>query len=290
MFEGCKTIRIESGEAELAVTLGGKGPPVLLLHGYPQTRVAWAAVAARLIHRFTVVIPDLPGYGMSKGPTPEATNYSKRHMAQIMKGLVGKLGYDRVFVVGHDRGGRVGFRLALDHPDLVRGYAPIDILPSLDACEAMDWKGALRNYHWPLLAQPSPLPERLIGGDPDFFIDHLLARWAGDRAALDPRAVDDYVRCFRQPSVIAATCADYRAGMGIDLEHDRADRDAGRRIACPVRIIWGRRYLSGVSPLDVWRRWASDVSEVALDCGHFVAEEKSADCAEALEAFFSQSS
>ena len=234
-----------------------------------------------------MVVPDLPGYGASQGPPPEAANYSKRRMADIMRRLMGELGYDRFLLAGHDRGGRIGYRLALDHPEVVRGFAPVDILPTLDAREAMDWKAALRSYHWLFLAQPAPIPERLIGTDPDFYIDHLLSRWAGDRNCLSPPAVDDYRRSFRQPSVIAATCADYRAGMGIDVEHDLADRASGRQIHCPVQLIWGRRFLSAASsPLDVWRRWASNVSETALDCGHFVAEEKPAECAEALHAFF----
>jgi haloacetate dehalogenase len=286
MFEGFDRRRIVLDAAELDVTIGGKGPPLLLLHGYPQTRAAWHAVAQLLASRFTLVIPDLPGYGASRGPAPETANYAKRPIARTMAGLIRALGYDDMFVAGHDRGGRVGFRLALDHPDLVRGFAPIDILPTLDACEAMDWQAALKTYHWLFLAQPAPLPERLIGHDPDSYIEHLLTRWAGDRNALSAAAVAEYVRAFREPSVIAATCADYRAGMSIDLDHDRADRDAGRRIRCPVRVIWGRRYLSASAPAAVWRRWADDVDDLSLDCGHFVAEEAPIACADALAGFF----
>ena len=285
MFEGFSHRRIALDECELSVTIGGAGPPLLLLHGYPQTRAAWHAVAPRLAAQFTLIIPDLPGYGASKGPPPEEENYSKRRMARIMRDLVQALGQDRIFVAGHDRGARICFRMALDHPELIRALAPIDIVPTLDACEAMDWKAALKSYHWPFLAQPAPLPERLIGHDPDFYIHHLLTRWAGDRNSLSPEAVEEYVRCFRDPAVIAATCADYRAGMGIDLEHDRADRDSGRRIRCPVHAIWGRRYLSS-TPLTAWRRWADQVSELSLDCGHFIAEEQPAACADALAAFF----
>ncbi|MEA2754720.1 MAG: haloacetate dehalogenase [Aliidongia sp.] len=286
MFDGFTQSEIAIGDTVMHVTAGGSGPPLLLLHGYPQTRAAWHAVADSLARHFTLIIPDLPGYGASRGPAPETANYAKRRTAQTLRELVRVLGYEHIFVAGHDRGGRIGFRLALDYPELVRAFAPIDIVPTLDACEAMDWKRALKSYHWLFLAQPAPLAERLIGLDPDFYLDHLLTRWAGDRGALDRAAVDEYTRCFRNPTVIAATCADYRAAMSIDLEQDAADRASGKRIRCPVRVIWGRGYFPTGSPLPAWRRWAAEADEVPLDCGHFIAEEAPAACAEALVAFF----
>ncbi|HUN47898.1 MAG TPA: alpha/beta hydrolase [Stellaceae bacterium] len=291
MFEGFERRRIAIGDTELNLVTGGEGPPLLLLHGFPQTKAIWHRIAPSLARKFTLVIPDLPGYGASKGPVPDAgnVNYSKRHTAGIMVKLMSALGHQKFLLAGHDRGGRVGYRLVLDHPERVIAFAPLDIVPTLHAWEGMDWKRALNEYHWLFLAQPSPLAEHMIGKDPDFYINHLLNRWAGRRDALAPAAVEDYVRAFRQPSVIAATCADYRAGASLDAEHDKADRDAGKRIGCPVMVIWGRGYLAkkSSSPLAAWQLWAKEASETVLECGHFVAEEEPEACAEALLRFFS---
>ncbi len=290
MFEGFEQHRVPTSQAQIHVLTGGEGPPVLLLHGYPQTHAAWHAVAPRLCRHFTLVIPDLRGYGESKGPPPDPQhiNYSKRTMAQDMVELMSALGHQRFMLAGHDRGGRVGYRLALDHPERISHFAAIDIIPTLTAAERMNKDTAMSTYHWLFLAQPAPMPERLIGHDPEFYLRHLLDRWAGKREALSPEAVAEYIRHFRKPSVIGATCEDYRAGMSVDLEHDRADRDAGRKIRCPTLILWGRRYLSAKaqSPLEVWRNWAQDVFEIALDCGHFVMEEQPQACADALYEFF----
>ncbi len=292
MFEGFTAQRRATTGAELHFRTGGDGPPLLLLHGYPQTHAAWHAVAPILPGRFTLVIPDLRGYGESKGPPPDSAhfNYSKRAMAQDMVELMAALGHDRFLLAGHDRGGRVGYRLALDHPERVAALAVIDIIPTLTAAERMNKDTAMSTYHWLFLAQPAPMPERLIGADPEFYLEHLLTRWAGRRDALDARAVAEYARHFRKPSVIEASCEDYRAGMSVDLDHDRADREAGRRIACPTLVLWGRRYLAAKarSPLKVWRDWASDVREVALDCGHFLMEEQPPACAAALRDFFGE--
>jgi len=290
MFEGFDRRRIAIGDAELNLVTGGKGPPLLLLHGFPQTLAIWHRVAPALARRFSLVIPDLPGYGASRGPAPDPgnVNYSKRHTAETMVRLMSALGHEKFLLAGHDRGGRVGYRLALDHPERVIAFAPLDIVPTLFAWEGMDWKRALNEYHWLFLAQPAPLAEHMIGKDPDFYINHLLSRWAGKRDALAPEAVDEYLRAFRQPSVISATCADYRAGASLDAEHDKADRDAGKRICCPVMVIWGRGYLAkkSSSPLAAWKLWAEEASETVLECGHFVAEEEPEACAEALLRFF----
>jgi haloacetate dehalogenase len=290
MFEGFERHRISTHQAQIHVLTGGEGPPVLLLHGYPQTHVAWHAVAPRLRRHFSLVIPDLRGYGESKGPPADAQhiNYSKRAMAQDMVELMSAFGHERFMLAGHDRGGRVGYRLALDHPKRVSHFAAIDIIPTLTAAERMNKDTAMSTYHWLFLAQPAPMPERLIGNDPEFYLRHLLDRWAGNRGALDAGAVAEYIQRFRKPSVIEATCEDYRAGMSADLDHDRADRDAGRKIRCPTLILWGRRYLSAKaqSPLEVWRGWATEVFEIALDCGHFVMEEQPQACADALYEFF----
>ncbi len=290
VLDGFETRRVAVGDAELFLRMGGSGPPLLLLHGYPQTHLAWHRLAPRLTGAFTVVIPDLPGYGASSGPVPdpEHRNYSKRAMAQAMVELMASLGHERFLLAGHDRGGRVGYRLCLDHPERVERFAALDIIPTLDVWEEMDADKALGTYHWQFLAVPAPVPERLIGSDPDFYIRHLLTRWAGRSGALEAQAVSAYVEQFRNPAVLAATCADYRAGASVDRAHDAADRAAGRRIACPVLLVWGRGYLTGKasSPLAIWRRWAVNVEETALDCGHFVAEEEPDACAAALRDFF----
>jgi haloacetate dehalogenase len=243
-----------------------------------------------LAQDFTLVMPDLRGYGASTGPAPdpEHRNYAKRAMAEDMVALMASLGHARFALAGHDRGGRVAYRLCLDHPERVVRFAALDIVPTLNVWEAMDGDIALGAYHWPFLAAPAPIPERLIGGDPDFFFTHLLERWAGRPDALDPEAVQAYLTQFHDPAVIAATCADYRAGASVDRDHDQADRDAGRKIACPLLVLWGRRYLAAkeASPLATWREWAEDAREVALDCGHFVAEEEPEACAAALRDFF----
>jgi haloacetate dehalogenase len=290
VFEGLEERRVAVADVELYLRLGGTGPPLLLLHGYPQTHVAWHRVAPLLARDFTLVIPDLRGYGASRGPAPdpEHRNYAKRAMAQDMVALMAALGHDRFALAGHDRGGRVGTRLCLDHPDRVARFAALDIVPTLSVWKALDAERALGAYHWQFLAVPAPVPERLIGSDPDFYIAHLLERWAGRPDALDPEARRAYLAQFHDPAVLAATCADYRAGASLDRAHDQADRDAGRKIACPVLVVWGRRYLTAkdAAPLDTWRDWAEDAREVALDCGHFIAEEEPEACAAALREFF----
>jgi haloacetate dehalogenase len=201
-----------------------------------------------------------------------------------MAALMTVLGHQRFRLGGHDRGARAGYRLCLDHPARVERFAAIDIIPTLDQWEGMTADRALSAYHWQFLAVPAPVPERLIGADPDFYYGHLLERWAGQRDALDPAAVADYLGQFHDPAVIAATCADYRAGASIDRADDAEDRRNGRKIACPVLALWGRRYFES-SPLPVWRKWADNAREAALDCGHFVVEEKPKEAAEALLSF-----
>lgn len=289
-FPGFESRRVQTTDTDLFVRIGGEGPPLLLLHGYPQTHVMWHKVAPALAKHFTLVIPDLPGYGDSIGPAPDTIHqaYAKRAMATDLCALMDQLGYPQFALAGHDRGARVGYRLALDHPTRVSRLAMLDIVPTLDNWEAMGWRESLSGYHWSFLAVPAPLPERLIGNDPAFYLEHLLSRWAGRREALDDAAVAEYYRAFRRPEVIQATCEDYRAGASVDQEHDLADREAGRKIQCPVLVIWGQGYLKdkGVSPLAVWQRWADQVTEVALECGHFVAEEEPQACEVALRDFF----
>jgi len=285
-------ITMDLGEDQIFLLKGGDGPPVLLLHGYPQTHRAWHTVAEQLADAFTVILPDLPGYGRSRGPTPDPahTAYSKRRMAAVLRTLMQRLGFEQFFMAGHDRGGRIGYRLCLDWPETVPRFAAVDIVPTADAWQALDARAALHTHHWTFLAQPSPLPERMIGADPDLYIGYLLDTWAGRPDALRPEDRRAYLDQFHDPAVIAATCADYRAGASTDWALDTEDLAAGRRLRCPTLIIWGTGYLTGVapSPLSVWERWCDTVTETALPCGHFVPEEEPDACAQALRRFFNE--
>lgn len=278
MIEGFTTDVVDG----IFVAGGGSGPPVLLLHGYPQTHHMWRHVAPQIAGAgHTVVCPDLRGYGQSHTPPAgeRAEAYSKRAMAAELVAVMRRLGHERFAVVGHDRGGRVAYRMALDHADVVSRLAVLDIIPTIEQWDRLRGTAAVGAFHWTFLARPAPFPERLIGGDPEYWLRTVCAGWAGD--AFD---LDEYVRAFT-PDVIRASCDDYRAGAGIDVEIDRADRDAGRRIVCPTLALWGERSLGRGTPLDVWARWCDDVAGQPLPCGHFVAEEAPAATAEALVAF-----
>jgi len=290
MFEGFETRRIATDGAEIQLRAGGQGPPLLLLHGYPQTHVLWHRVAPRLAQHFRVIAPDLRGYGASSKPAAGAdgTGYSKRVMARDMAGVMAALGHERFGVAGHDRGGRVAYRLALDHPKRVRGLAVLDIEPTLDTWEGMSWRAAVFAYHWPFLAQAAPFPETLIASHAEMFLRRTIASWAGKPEAIGEEAMRLYVEAFT-PEAIRASCDDYRAGAHVDPEIDRADREAGRRIACPVLALWGDARKQRPSPIPVWKRWADDVSGRALDCGHFLPEEAPDETAAELIAFFERS-
>lgn len=256
----------------------GHGPPVLLLHGYPQTHVAWHAVAPRLSAHYTLVIPDLPGYGDSE--VLDAGPWHKRAVAEELLALMQQLGHQRFGVVGHDRGARSGYRLALDHPASVFAFASLAVVPIHDVWPALDRAYAMSVFHWFLLAQPGDLTERLLSGDPDFFLDTTLDRMADGIGSLHPLAVASYRDAFRKPSVRRAIIEDYRASHGPDAEHDAADVAAGRKIACAVLVLWAAERLvadgmdapAGLTAAQVWRRWADDVKGLEVDCGHLVPE------------------
>jgi haloacetate dehalogenase len=278
MFQGFEARRVRCSVGEIAVRIGGSGPPLLLLHGYPQCHAMWHRVAPALAASHTVICPDLRGYGTSAKPPgdPEHRTYSKRASAGDLVELMHALGFARFAVAGHDRGGRVAHRLALDHPEKVAKLALLDIVPTRTVFEATDRTIALGYFHWFFLAQPAPLPERLIGADPDLWLETLLARWSGTRD-LGPfagPALEAYRAAFRDPATIHASCEDYRAAATIDLEHDMAD--AGKRIACPLLVLWGEKGLMQrrFDVLASWREKASGPLEGgALPCGHFLPEE-----------------
>lgn len=286
-FEGFKLSQIEVPEASLRVRHGGSGPPLLLLHGYPETHMMWGAVADGLATDFTVVCPDLRGYGGSTKP-PSSDDHetsSKRAMARDAVALMRTLGFDRFAVAGHDRGGRVAYRLALDHPAAVTRVSILDIIPTGEVWARADHRFALAYWHWSFLAQPHPFPETLIGADPEAFF--FANSFAGVRG-FDPEAFEDYRRACARPDVIHALCEDYRAGAGYDRQLDMADKAAGRRIACPVQVLWGGRgaLAAWYDTLAIWREWADDVQGQAVDCGHFIPEEKPAETLALLRGFF----
>jgi haloacetate dehalogenase len=283
VFEGFELSFVDTGEATIRVRHGGSGPPLLLLHGHPQTHAMWNLVAPRLAEDFTVVAPDLRGYGESSKPptTPDHEPYSKRAMARDQVEVMGQLGFEGFGVAGHDRGGRCAYRLALDHPERVEKLAVLDIVPTGDMWRRVDMEFGLVDWHWFFLAQPAPFPEDVIGSNPDAYY------FRGDRSRFDPEALEDYLRCVRDPETIHGMCEDYRAGATIDFELDEADRGK-RRIACPVLALWSGREELGrwFDVLDVWRQWADDVRGRALDCGHFLAEEAPEETYEELRTFF----
>ena len=276
MFEGFEIRRIETSGAEINLRLGGAGPPLLLLHGYPQTHVMWHQIAPALAERFTVVAADLRGYGDSSKPESDAQHapYSKRAMAQDQAEVMSALGFERFAVVGHDRGARVTHRLALDHAERVTRAAVLDICPTLDMYERTDMAFAAAYYHWFFLIQPFDLPERLIGADPDYYMDRKIGAWGSEPRLFNPEALAAYKAAFRDPTTIHASCEDYRAAASIDLEHDRAD--LGRKLACPLLVLWGAEGVVArtYDVLALWRMRAEDVRGEALPCGHFLAEEQ----------------
>jgi haloacetate dehalogenase len=284
VFEGFEIDFLDVGEAVIRIRHAGSGPPVLLLHGHPQTHAMWNTVAPRLAEEFTVVAADLRGYGeSSKPPTDERHEpYSKRAMARDQVEVMSRLGFERFALAGHDRGGRCAYRLALDHPDRVEKLAVLDIVPTADMWRRVHMEFGMVDWHWFFLAQPAPFPEEVIGADPGRFY------FPGDRGRFHPEALEDYLRSVGNPGTIHAMCEDYRAGATIDFELDEGDRGR-RRIDCPVLVLWAGRDELGrwFDVLDVWRQWADDVRGRPLDCGHFLAEEAPDETYEALRNFFS---
>ncbi|MGA0611434.1 alpha/beta fold hydrolase [Caldimonas sp. KR1-144] len=294
-FEGFEAREIDVGDGiSLFVRHGGRrgAPPLLMLHGYPQTHAMWRRVAQRLADRFELVLPDLRGYGASSKPpgAPDHANYSKRAMAADMRALMRTLGHERFFVAGHDRGARVAHRLALDHAEAVQRLCVIDIVPTLTMYERTDMAFAQAYYHWFYLTQPAPLPEKQIGADPGWYLRWTLSGWGSKGLDfIEPDALADYERGFGNPEGVHGACEDYRAAASIDLEHDRESRAAGVRVRCPLHVLWGARGIVArhFSPLEDWRAAADGpVSGRAVEAGHFIPEELPELTADELLAFF----
>lgn len=279
LFSGFKERRITTRGAEIFLRVGGEGPPLLLLHGFPQTHAMWHRLAPELAREFTLILPDLRGYGFSSCPANDSGNraYSKRAMAEDFVEVMAALGFSRFATAGHDRGGRVAYRMALDSPQCVRALVVLDIVPTYDMWRNFDAEFAMKTYHWLFLAQPHPLPEMLIEQAPIAFLDHTLASWtkAKDLSAFDEAALAEYRYHYATPEHVHATCNDYRAGWTYDYAADETDRKAGKRISCPTLSIWGDegipRAIEG--SLDNWKAWCGNVRGGSVDSGHFVAEE-----------------
>lgn len=262
--------RMTVGDAAIAYRTMGTGPAVLLLHGYPETHICWHGIASRIAECRTIVAPDLPGYGDSVVPVDLDSRFSKRAMAKTLLELMHRLGHERFAVVGHDRGARVAYRMALDHPAVVESLTVIDIVPTIEEWELIRGRESIASFHWPFLAQPGGLPERLLAGAADAWLDHVMASWSHYPERIAPEAIAEYRRCFGRATVIHGTCADYRAGATIDVDHDDSDRNAGTMIGCPVLVLSSA---ARGDLTDTWRRWAADVRCEVLDGGHFLPEE-----------------
>ncbi|MCX7643863.1 MAG: alpha/beta hydrolase [Rhodobacteraceae bacterium] len=293
-IEGFAERRIDIGQITLNLHEGGEGPALILLHGFPQNALCWSRVAPAFAERFRTLAPDLRGYGRSDAPPddPAHRTYSKRTMAEDILRLMDALGIERAAILGHDRGGRVAYRFALDHPDRLERLGIIEIVPTADFWAAWNAALALKAYHWTFLAQPAPLPERLIGADPVGFLDWTLASWTRARTldAFPPAALASYRAQIAEPARLAAMCADYRAGATFDRAADEADRAAGRRIRAPLRFLWaeGGFPASTGDPAAAWRRWAAEVSDASCVSGHFVMEENPGAVLDCFLPFFRQ--
>jgi haloacetate dehalogenase len=288
LFPGFAERRIRTEGAEIFLRTGGSGPALLLLHGYPQTHVCWHKVAPELARHVTLVIPDLRGYGASSAPPGDAGHetYAKRAMAEDCLSVMRALGHERFIAAGHDRGARVAYRLALDHPEAVAALVPIDILPTAEVWRRITAESAIGSYHWAFLAQPQPLPETLIAANPVYYVEHTLKSWAKPRdlSPFSAEALAHYRALLQDPARVHAVCEDYRAGATIDRRLDEADLAAGRRIACPTFLVWATHYIGrrNPDPVQIWKPWCTDIAGASVDSGHFIAEENPKDLLAAL--------
>jgi haloacetate dehalogenase len=296
MFDGFEARAIDVGDTTIFVRFKGTGPPVLLLHGFPETHLMWHRIAPVLANEFTVVCADLRGYGASARPasTEDHAPYAKRAMARDMTLVMESLGRVSFAVVGHDRGARVAYRLALDHPKRIERLAVLDVIPTGDAFDRADARLALAYWPWSLLAQSAPLPERLILGDPAAVVDDALTNWGTPPGAVPPEVRAAYVEALSDPATVHGICEEYRAAATLDVAHDQEDRKAGREIECPVQVLWAAGgaldtwYAGEGGPLGIWRRWGRRVVGRAIGGGHFFPEHNADETASELRAFLVQ--
>ncbi len=288
-FPGFRTCSVQTTGAQIHAEIGGEGPPLLLLHGYPQTHVAWHRLAPRLAERYTVVAPDLRGYGDSTAPAgdPLHAGHSKRALAQDQVELMSELGFTRFAVAAHDRGARVAHRLCLDHPDAVAAFASLTVIPTPEMWHRVDTAFGLKSWHWFFFAQPFDLPERLLAADPAYFLDWTLRNMARHIDAVTPEAREAYLRAFSRASVRHAMLEDYRAAASIDMAHDEDSRQAGQQVECPLLVLWEEgRFDTDETPPAIWRHWArGPIEGAAIDGGHLVMEEAPAAVLAALLPF-----
>lgn len=291
MFEGFEEFDIPVSGTTIHGRFGGSGPPLLLLHGIPETHLMWHRVAPALAEQFTVVVTDLRGYGDSGAPpsTDDHSAYAMRALAVDQVEVMARLGHRRFAVAGHDRGGRCAYRLAIDHPDAVSALTVLDIVPTAEAFRRADRDFSLGYWVWSFLAAPYPVPERLVANAPVTLVDHMLDAWSGRTGVFPPELRAAYLRTFTAPASVHAICEQYRAAATSDVAHDEHDR--GRhRLECPVLTLWSRGgpVDTWYEPVSVWRQWADDVRGWALDCGHFLPEEAPAEVVAALSDFCHQ--
>ena len=287
MFDGFKLETQKFNNINIRYRIGGKGYPLLLLHGNPQTHVMWHKVAAKLSKHFTIVASDLTGYGGSGKPSTDEnfTNFTKRDMASVKVEMMRKLGFQDFFVCGHDRGGRVAYRMALDHSQIIKKIAVLDIIPTFDAFNLSNKEFSSGYYHWFFLSQPSPLPEKLINANPDFFW-----KWHTNRIKekfFDEEALNDYLKYFRNEETVRCICDDYRAALNVDYFHDKEDKFKNK-IKCPLLVLWGKKAKieEWYDPIKIWQDWAENVTGDSIDCGHYLPEEKPDETCNHLLNFF----
>ena len=279
LFPGFATKTIKTYSAEIFTRIGGEGPPLLMLHGYPQTHVMWHKVVPKLSKYFTCVLTDLRGYGSSSIPedTPDHYSYSKRAMAIDSIELMSALGYETFSILSHDRGARVAYRLVLDNPNKVTKLVLLDIVPTYEVWNRLTPALALKTFHWTFMAQSSPWPENMIGTDPIAWLDNKIKEWSGsqDLRNFHEDALSHYREFFRNPKRMHATCEDYRAGATYDLYADEQDKKNGNKMTCPTLVLWGTSGIpsNSSSPIGIWKDWATDLQGKAISCGHFLAEE-----------------
>jgi haloacetate dehalogenase len=292
LFDGFTSSTIDVGDTTIFIRRKGTGRPLLLLHGFPETHLMWHRVAPMLAPLFTVVCADLRGYGLSGKPesAPGHASYAKSAMALDMVRMMETQGFRRFSIVGHDRGGRVAYRLALDHTDRVDQLALLDVVPTSEAWQRADARFSLAFWPWSLLAQPAPLPERLLRGDPEAVVDDALGGWGSDRVAFPADVRAAYVAALRDPATVHGICEEYRAAATLDRERDQADRQAGRRIESPTLVLWSRggpldTWYGDEGPLPIWRQWADHVRGRSMAGGHFFPEQNPVETANELRAF-----